>query len=62
MFVVNSISPCFLYLVQTMKAQMEAIDEFKGAFYIHNMHGVKDESVHDPLDAQEVSDTMDQTC
>lgn len=45
-----------------MKAQMEAIDEFKGAFYIHNMHGVKDESVHDPLDAQEVSDTMDQTC
>lgn len=53
---------CLEGVVRGMKAKMEEIPSFKGAFYIHDLRGVKGESIHNPGSAPERKHALNETC
>lgn len=52
---------CLADIVHGMKEKMQAIPSFRGAFFIHDVRGVKGESVHDPDDPDQRRAAMDDT-
>ena len=49
-------------VVREMRAKMELFPEFRDAFYIHDMRGVKGGSVHDPANVEDRKAAMNETC